>query len=400
MKFPLPQGWVWARCHDVIDVRDGTHDTPNKVDSGIPMVTSKNLKPYGIDFEDITYISQEDYEAIERRSRVDDGDILFAMIGTIGNPVLVKKDRPFSIKNVALFKIDEMKVHAPFFKFMLDSPVITQQLDANSRGGNQKFVSLSSLRNMQIPLPPLPEQKRIAAILDKADAIRRKRQQAVKLTEELLRSVFLDMFGDPVTNPKGWKEARLEDVAEIVSGVTKGRKLDGKPTVMAPYLRVANVQDGYLDLNEIKEIEVLPYDVAKYRLNVGDVLLTEGGDPDKLGRGSVWHGQVTDCIHQNHIFRVRSKTDKLMPDFLSMLIGSERGKRYFLRAAKQTTGIASINSTQLKSFPVLIPSLELQQSFAKCTSSTQKLNQRLNETESTTDTLFNSLLQRAFKDGL
>jgi type I restriction enzyme S subunit len=176
MKFPLPKGWVWARCHDVIDVRDGTHDTPQKVESGIPMVTSKNLKPYGIDFNDVTYISEEDYEAIEKRSGVNDGDILFAMIGTIGNPVLVKKDRHFSIKNVALFKIDETKVHASFFKLMLDSPLITQQLEANSRGGNQKFVSLSSLRNMQIPLPPLSEQKRIAAILDKADSIRRKRQ--------------------------------------------------------------------------------------------------------------------------------------------------------------------------------------------------------------------------------
>ncbi len=146
MKFPLPKGWVWARCHDVIDVRDGTHDTPQKVESGIPMVTSKNLKPYGIDFNDVTYISEEDYEAIEKRSGVNDRDILFAMIGTIGNPVLVKKDRHFSIKNVALFKIDETKVHASFFKLMLDSPVITKQLEANSRGGNQKFGLLAVLR--------------------------------------------------------------------------------------------------------------------------------------------------------------------------------------------------------------------------------------------------------------
>lgn len=121
-------------------------------------------------------------------------------------------------------------------------------------GGSLLRARPSEVEKIKIPLPSLPEQKRIAAILDKADVIRRKRQQAVKLTEELLRSVFLDMFGDPVTNPKGWVEARLEDVAEIVSGVTKGRKLDGKPTVMASYLRVANVQDGYLDLKEIKKI--------------------------------------------------------------------------------------------------------------------------------------------------
>lgn len=220
------------------------------------------------------------------------------------------------------------------------------------------------------------------------------------MTEELLRSVFLDMFGDPVTNPKGWKEAALTDVAEIVSGVTKGRNFDDKQTVLAPYLRVANVQDGYLNLNEIKEIEVLPTDIAKYRLLDGDILLTEGGDPDKLGRGTVWREHVKDCIHQNHIFRVRIKTDNLLPDFLSVLIGSERGKRYFLRAAKQTTGIASINSTQLKNFPVLIPSLDLQQRFAKSVFNAKKLNNRLIETEASTDTLFNSLMLSAFRGEL
>ncbi len=128
------------------------------------------------------------------------------------------------------------------------------------------------------------------------------------MTEDLLRSVFLEMFGDPVTNPKGWEEAALTDVAEIVSGVTKGRKLGGKQTVFAPYLRVANVQDGYLNLSEIKEIEVLPTDIEKYRLLDGDILLTEGGDPDKLGRGTVWREHIEGCIHQNHIFRVRIRT--------------------------------------------------------------------------------------------
>ncbi|MDD2270957.1 MAG: restriction endonuclease subunit S [Desulfuromonadaceae bacterium] len=269
-----------------------------------------------------------------------------------------------------------------------------------SIGGVIKYIKLNYLTDVVVPLPPLPEQKRIAAILDKADSIRHKRQEAVRLTDDLLRSVFLDLFGDPVSNPKGWEEAALIDVAEIVSGVTKGRNLDGKQTILAPYLRVANVQDGYLNLSEIKEIEVLPSDIVKYRLLDGDILLTEGGDPDKLGRGTVWREHVEDCIHQNHIFRVRIKYYKLLPDFLSVLIGSERGKRYFLRAAKQTTGIASINSTQLKNFPVLMPSLDLQQRFAKSVSNTQKLKRRLIETEMTTSYLFSSLLQCAFKGEL
>ncbi|MEM8779348.1 MAG: restriction endonuclease subunit S [Cyanobacteria bacterium P01_G01_bin.49] len=114
-------------------------------------------------------------------------------------------------------------------------------------------VNRDSLYGKKIPLPPLEEQKRIAAILDKADAIRRKRKEAIRLTEELLRSTFLDMFGDPVTNPKGWKVESLENISIVQSGIAKGKKVNPSEAISMPYIRVANVQDGYLNLDEIKE---------------------------------------------------------------------------------------------------------------------------------------------------
>lgn len=271
-----------------------------------------------------------------------------------------------------------------------------------SRGSGSTFKEVSKARvaEFPIPLPPLPEQRRIAAILDQADAVRRKRQEALALTEELLRSAFHDMFGDPVRNPKGWSSQRLEAVSEIASGVTKGRKLRGKETVETPYLRVANVQDGYLDLEDVKPIEVLPDDVEKYRLEPGDIVLTEGGDPGKLGRGAVWRGQIEGCIHQNHIFRVRANPELLVPEYLSALLGSPRGKRYFLRAAKQTTGIAPINKTQLRGFPVLLPPLHLQQEFARWVEQVNNLGDRLQEREREQDNLFQALTQRAFRGEL
>ena len=115
------------------------------------------------------------------------------------------------------------------------------------------------------------------------------------------------MFGDPVTNPKGWEEFVLKDIADIRSGVTKGKKIDPNTALTLPYMRVANVQDGYLDLSTIQTIEVSPRDAEKCRLDAGDILLTEGGDPDKLGRGHVWNNEIENCIHQNHIFSVRVK---------------------------------------------------------------------------------------------
>lgn len=263
---------------------------------------------------------------------------------------------------------------------------------------NQATVRREDFLNLEIPLPPLDEQKRIAAILDKADAIRQKRKQAIALADEFLRSVFLDMFGDPVTNPKGWEEPILSDIADVRSGVTKGKKLKEGTGITLPYMRVANVQDGYLDLSSIQTITVSEKDAEKCKLLRGDILLTEGGDPDKLGRGHVWNGEIDNCIHQNHIFSVRVKDeDYVRPAFLSAVIGSQRGKRYFLKVGKQTTGIATINKTVLSEFCPIVPPLELQDSYLKIASRIKRMQTRKHYHEVT---LFPSLSQKAFSGQL
>ena len=165
IPFDIPKNWKWKRFADVLDVRDGTHDTPKYVTEGIPLVTSKNLRKGLIDFESAKLISYEDAKQINNRSRVDDGDILLAMIGTIGNPVLVKKDREFSIKNMALFKpIDSNLLDMSYVLYYLKNEERVMQEKA--RGGLQPFVSLKLLRTSIIPLPPLTEQKRIVQKLN------------------------------------------------------------------------------------------------------------------------------------------------------------------------------------------------------------------------------------------
>ena len=292
------------------------------------------------------------------------------------------------------------KLSRDYLFYYLLQPSVVANASLRATGVNLPRLSPKSLAELEIYLPPLEDQKRIAAILDKADAIRRKRRQAIQLADEFLRSVFLDMFGDPVLNPKGWKEARLDQICEIVSGVTKGRKLSSKPTVIVPYMRVANVQDGRILIDDVQKIEVLESEIEKFRLKRGDILLTEGGDPDKLGRGAVWKGEIDPCIHQNHIFRVRTNDQIILPGYLSALIGSQRGKRYFLKAAKQTTGVASINKTQLSGFPALIPPIDTQYEYLNRLENFDLMvdTQMRNYKES--DNLFNSLTQRAFRGEL
>ena len=161
IPFDIPESWKWVRLSDIIDVRDGTHDSPKYVPMGIPLVTSKNLSNGTIDYGNVKYITQEDADKINARSMVDDDDILFAMIGSIGNPVLVKKDREFCIKNMALFKkfadTDISMQYMYWFFFYAQ-----YKLKKEASGGVQSFISLSRFREYLVPLPPYEEQIRIA----------------------------------------------------------------------------------------------------------------------------------------------------------------------------------------------------------------------------------------------
>ena len=160
--------------------------------------------------------------------------------------------------------------------------------------------------------------------------------------------------------PKDWLLIRLGSMANIVSGVTLGAKAGPTATIEAPYLRVANVQDGYLELAEIKTVRISPKTLEQLRLEPGDVLMNEGGDFDKLGRGAVWAGEIANCVHQNHVFRVRCNPNKLMPNYLAFYSESAFGKKYFVMSSKQSTNLASINSTQLKAYPIAMPKLREQ----------------------------------------
>jgi restriction endonuclease S subunit len=161
-----------------------------------------------------------------------------------------------------------------------------------------------------------------------------------------------------------WPVASLDEICAISSGITKGRKPPNEPLIEVSYMAVANVQDGRLNLDLVKIIQASASEIERYRLLPGDLLLTEGGDPDKLGRGTTWKDEIIPCIHQNHIFRVRANSPLVDMSFLSRLVASPVGKAYFLSKAKQTTGIASINLTQLRSFPVPLPPLNQQRRIA------------------------------------
>ncbi|MFD8987599.1 hypothetical protein ACFVZ4_05970 [Streptomyces goshikiensis] len=253
---------------------------------------------------------------------------------------------------------DENRVDAAFLALVLSAPNTRRQVGVLLNGSSgQNNISQQDVRNLLVPHLPLDEQRRVVAT---HDAIERRIAaiERVKGKGEVAAAALSARALSSGTDE--WPTCRLESVATVAAGVTLGSEPVGDGVVELPYLRVANVLDGRIDSTEVKTVRILRSQYERYALRAGDLLLTEGGDLDKLGRGAVWDGRLDPCLHQNHVFRVRCG-DELSPDFLALHTSSPAGRAYFQSVGKQTTNLASINSTQVKAMPVPVPPLAEQE---------------------------------------
>lgn len=363
-------GWPHVRLDSVARVVRGvTYAKGDVVQSpdadDVPILRAGNINGRLVIERDLVWLP---------RSAVGDDQILrlgdIVMCMSSGSASVVGKSAQLKTHWVGSFgafcaavRTDHSRADSGFIAHVLATPAFRSFAGA-ALGNNIKNLNKSALEGYQIPLPPLEEQRRIVGLLDRAAEIRRRADAARAKARAIIPALFLDMFGDPATNPKGWPVQSLTELADIGSGLTKGRKLNGTPAEPTPYLRVANVQADRLDLTEIKMIDATDDDRVRCRLLPGDLLMTEGGDLDKLGRCAMWRGEISLCLHQNHIFRVRMG-HSVVPDYARAFMQSEAARAYFLRVAKRTTGIASINKTQLGQLPVWVPPFPLQTAFAE-----------------------------------
>lgn len=188
-----PKGWPKCSIMDVAHVTDGTHDTPKYVESGYPLLTSRNLKKDGLDFESVQYISEDDHNKISVRSAVNRGDILFAMIGTIGNATIVETDRLFSVKNVALFKPNSKVCSTYIWSVLRDNHYLSSVLGLRL-GGNQPFVGLGTLRSLVIPVPPIALQKKYDQMISRISALVQKQKKSLQESENMFNSLQSELF--------------------------------------------------------------------------------------------------------------------------------------------------------------------------------------------------------------
>jgi len=265
-----------------------------------------------------------------------------------------------------------------FLGYLYRTPVYLAEFARRSKGVvpsrwrmyTQDFGQILTL------LPPRTEQDRIVNFLDQKtaeiDAAIAKKQRLIELLQEQ-KSILINQAVTRGLNPnvamrdsgvewigkipEHWKSVPLKHVSIVQSGLTLGKNYaSSRNTRSYPYLRVANVQDGFLDLSEITEITFPVRDAPNYLLKHGDLLVTEGGDIDKLGRGNCWYGEIEECLHQNHVFAIRIICD-VKPEFVSIITGVEYARRYFTTTANKTTNLASTNKTKLGNLPLVVPPL-------------------------------------------
>jgi type I restriction enzyme S subunit len=361
----LPSGWANSTLDDVIAqdgvFRDGDWvETKDQDPQGNVRLTQLADIGEGAFRNRSTRFLREDQAAALKCTFLEPGDVLVArMPDPLGRACVFSglSQPAVTAVDVCIVRPGSNSVDPRWLMWTINAPTFRARIAEFQTGTTRRRISRKNLARIEFPVPPLNEQWRIVAAIEehlsRLDAADVSLAAALRRLD-VSRGQFIEdaMRGD-------WPSTTLGEIAEIAGGVTKDAKRQGDPAfVEVPYLRVANVQRGYLDLREVTTIRVSPQKAAALKLEPGDVLFNEGGDRDKLGRGWVWSGEIENCIHQNHVFRARLNGD-FDPRFVSWH-GNTFGRTWFEQHGRQTTNLASLNLTTLKSFPVPLPPLEEQ----------------------------------------
>ncbi|MEU5693579.1 restriction endonuclease subunit S [Actinosynnema sp. NPDC020468] len=385
----LPAGWVWARLEELLSEPLVNGRSVKTMEGGFPVLRLTALKSEGVDFSEHkagAWTAEQAAPFLAAR-----GDFLLSR-GNGSRRLVGRGALVHHTPLAAAFPDTMIRVRAHpdaitpgYLKHIWDSPLVRNQIENSARttAGIYK-INQGVLHNIGLPLPPLAEQHHIVEALEdhlsRLDTAERLTSRAVARARRLGEAISSITLGHdvPVGGPSApppasagaddgllpdippsWSWKRLGDIADVVGGVTKDKQKQSDPTIPeVPYLRVANVQRGWLDLSEVSAIRVPRTKALHLALRYGDVLLNEGGDRDKLGRGWIWEDQVPGAIHQNHVFRARVRQDVIHPKLLSWYANG--AARWFEVNGNQSVNLASISLSKIRQLPVPVPPRDIQ----------------------------------------
>jgi len=378
---------VFDRLKDIASINAASLPASTHLDYEFDYLEISNVDYHGI--VDVAAIERLSFEAAPSRARrvVRDGCTIISSVRPNLQAVAhIETEQTDLVCSTGFNVVQPLlnKLHPRYAYYVLISEEARQYFESVATGVGYPAVADKDFGSLRLYIPKLAEQQKMTAFLDLScaaidSAVAAKRKQIDALfgirKSLLQRVVTRGIHADPKLIdtgntwleqiPEGWSLVMLKRLADIQSGLTLGKVYEDEDLVEYPYLRVANVQDGYVDLADVSTLEVPAAFAAGVMLRAGDVLMTEGGDLDKLGRGTVWEGQIEPCLHQNHVFAVRCHAHKLLPQFLAYVTAAQYGRDYFEATGKRTTNLAATNSTKVGMFYIPLPPLEEQRELVR-----------------------------------
>lgn len=374
------------------------------IKEGIPFISAGNLSGEELNPNSFNYISEERYNLLSN-GKVKENDILFCLRGSLGKFAVVKGIERGAIASSLVIIRNNEKITLNFLKHYLGSPLCQREINQFENGAAQPNLSAKDLKSFKIPLPPLEEQKRIAAILDKADSVRRKRQQAIQLADDFLRSVFLDMFGDPISNPKGWEVKKLNEISsKIASGNTPKGGSKNYVNEGITFMRSQNVWKNKLLLDDVVYIDEKTHEsMSKSSLKHKDILMTKTGrintENSSLGRAALYVGEDGKANLNGHVYFIRL-VENILHEFVVFILTTKEYRDYIRSVCVGGIDKRQLNKDHLEDFPIIYPPVEMQKQFVAKVNIAKEMLDKAKSGLKESEQMFNGLSQKAFSGEL
>ena len=330
---------------------------------GIRVIRITNVqKGYIEDAEPKFYPEKETNEI--KKFMLEDGDLLISLTGNVGRVALIDKSMlPAALnQRVGCIRVNKKDlIYKPYLYHLLNSDYFEKQCINSSNGIAQKNMSTEWLKEYHIPVYSMDYQKKIATIFDKIDIVIKKHYKQIEILDKIVKSLFIEMFGDPIYNSKNWQVVQIGDIAKDVRYGTSNPAVEGGKY---PYLRMNNITvDGKLDLGDLKYIDISDYELEKYVVRKGDLLFNRTNSIELVGKTTTFNLNE-DMIIAGYIIRVRLN-NQMLPEVLSQYMNLEVIKSKLRDMAKGAVNQANINAQELQSIRVYLPDIDIQKKFVK-----------------------------------
>ena len=384
-----------VKLKELVDIFLGVTHTPEYVDEGVPFLSVKDISDGEISFEDCKHISQEEYNSLSEGAKPKVGDMLFCRVGTLGKPIIIPEGTPLFGSFVSLGYLrnkDSNRCDMNYLRYWMNSNVFWQQVNANVKGASQVNLNTGWLSKFDVELPNMEEQRYRISILDQCSSILKYRKQQLEELDNIIKARFVELFGDPIENPKDWDIVTVGDLVTEVRYGTSSPAVDGG---QYPYLRMNNLTyDGHIDLSDLKYIDVSDEEKEKCVVRKGDVLFNRTNSVELVGKTAVFD-LSEEMIIAGYIIRVRLG-ERMLPEVFSQYMNLEALKDILRSMAKGAVNQANINAQELQSIKIYVPDMQLQKAFILLKEQVDKSKIAVQSALLETQQLFDGLMQEYF----